>query len=206
MSRSELIQLSRSSYGVSSNGFIAVSRTGEISAEQPALSLFWAWELPSSTFAAYPCVLERLRLQYTCLTAFTSPVAVGRGLAFVKLTDAPGGGTGTGPVNHVLRKDVLLNSLSGGGILTSNATALEPPTTPPSLDDVFAQLSLAGKGNAGDTVDKEWKWTSGDAQMVTLLPGDIIGLMCPSDMDAAGTFELVIEADLQGVQQDLPEP
>ena len=86
MSRSEFIQLARSSYHVSEDGYIVTARSGIIAAAQPALSLLWNWQLPNApTFGAPPIILERLRLTYTCLTAFTTPVTAGRGLAFVKL-------------------------------------------------------------------------------------------------------------------------
>ena len=208
MSRSELIQLARSTYGVSENGYIVVGRSGVIAAAQPAMSLLWNWSLPNAdAFGVHPLVLERLRLQWTCITPFAVPVTAGRGLAFCKIPQfSSAGGGGTAPVNNILAKNVLTNATFGQQLAMANTTAITPPASPPVLTGVFAQLCLTGYGLAGATVDKEWRWTSGDAQMISFAQSEVIGLICPNAMDIVGTFELIVEAELQSVPSDLPQP
>lgn len=203
MSRTELLSLTRSSAGVSDNGLIVTSRTGVIAAGAGALSTFWGFQpsFPSSVLTANPVALERLRLQWTCITAFTTPVLAGRELAFCQLAEMPGIG---GSNSCTVRKGSLDGAAAGGGVACVSNTAPLTQTTPPDPNDIFARVSLAGYGAAGATLIKEWRWDSGSAQMISQLLTEPIGLICTNAMDAGGTFELVIEADYQAVPEGWP--
>lgn len=204
MSRSELIQLARSTYGVGTNGFISASLSLDIGAGAAAFSAFWAWQFPNNpALGVFPMVLERLRLQYACTTAFTDPTTAGRSLGFCKVADFPTGGGGTSNFRSQLRKSTLFNG-GANGVSISSTSPLG--TVPDPSDHMFAIANLATLGHEGDVFDHTWEWTTGSSQMIALQPGDIIALVCPQAMDAAGTFCIAVEAELQAVPQSLPQP
>ncbi len=62
----------------------------------------------------------------------------------------------------------------------------------------FAQLDLSAYGDAGATVEKEWKWTGDDTAPVKFASGNVLFLVTPEGMDAGGEFKITIEADVQG--------
>lgn len=204
MSRSELIQLARSTYGAAENGFVSTALSLEIAAAAPALSIFWAWQIPTNPaiIGQFPVALERLRLQYHCITAFTDPTTAGRSLAFCKLDALPSGSTSN------FRSEKRKSTLFGGAptVLITNTGTLTPGGAAPSLNDLFAIANLSALGHEGDVFDHTWEWTTGSTEMIALIPGDVIGLVNPQAMDAAGTFCLAVEAEVQGVPSTLPIP
>lgn len=196
MSRSELLSLARSTYTVSGNGVVSVAQSGVIAAAVPARSLLWAWAVPTS-LPEFPIVIERLRLQYTCITAFTTPVTAGRSLAFGFIPTL--GAAITGNERNTVRKTNL----------SHDTDPVIANTAPVSADLVatntlFARMSLAGFGTAGASKDQTWEWTTGSAQMISILAGTLLALTNPVAMDAAGTFEIVVEANLMGVPDGYP--
>lgn len=201
MSRSEILSLARSTYGVNEQCTLVSSKSNVIAAAQPALSLFWSMATPNFLFS--PVILERLRLQFTCVTAFATPVVAGRALAFCTLDGLPSA-VGVSNNSSSIRKQTLFSEGFSAAPLMTSVSNLTPTGAPPDLDDVFAQVSLAGYGTAGAVYEKEWNWNTGSAAMVSLVPGQVIGLFCPAAMDAGGTFELVVEADFQGMPEDYP--
>lgn len=204
MSRSELLQLARSTSGVSENGVIVTARTGVIAAGAAASSVFWAYQpdYPSTVLDTEPCVLERLRLQWTCITAFGTPVTAGRELALCGLEVMPSSG---GSNHSVVRKQNIFGEGLGGTTVVSNTAALAIGT-PPDLNRIFGRVSLAGHGASGASLIKEWRWDTGSAQMLQVLRASPVGVICTTAMDAAGTFELVIEAEYQCVPEGWPVP
>lgn len=205
MSRSELLSLGRSTYGVDENCLIVTSRTGVIAAAAIADSIFWAFrpDYPSSILDTR-VVLERLRLQYTCITAFTTPVIAGRELALCTLSQLP---TPAGSASSIVRKEQLFGEGSSAGVaLVSNTLPLVYAGDPVDHDDIFARVSLAGYGTAGATFIKEWRWDTGSAAMVNVPTDRPVAIIAPQAMDAAGTFELIIEADYQSLPTGYPDP
>lgn len=206
MSRTELLQLARSSAGTSDNGLILTARTGVIAAAAPAMSIFYATQpsYPSTILDTAPVVLERLRLQYTTITAFTTPVTAGRELALCKIEALP---LPVGSRKSAVRKSALFGETGGGsGQVVADTGPLAPVGAAPSLDDVFGRVSLAGYGTAGATFTKEWRWDTGSSQMISVPFTDPVAVICTSAMDAGGTFELVIEVDYQCVPIGWPVP
>lgn len=204
MSRSELLSLGRSTYGVDENCLIVTARSGIIAAGAAADSIFWAFEpvYPSSILHTR-IVLERLRLQYTCLTAFTTPVTAGRELAFCTISEMPTGVSGQAV--SIVRKEQLFGEGGPASIVrVSNTAPLSYAGDPVDHDNIFARVSLAGYGAAGATFIKEWRWDTGSAAMVNVRADLPVALIAPQAMDAAGTFELVIEADYQSLPTGYP--
>lgn len=198
MARSELLQLARSSYGVSTNGIQTVASSLEIAAGALPLDIFWAWQIPPNLSRP---VLERLRVTYSVIQPFTAPETAGRLLAFCLLDSLPSG-VGVSNLRNTLFKSGLFST--GNGPLITSVSTLPPSGAPPDLNDVFTVLDVSAAGSAGDRVEWERKWTTGDAQMITVFSGQVLGLITPFGMDAGGTFSLTVEAELQSVPEELP--
>lgn len=206
MSRSELLQLGRSQYGINENCWLSNAQSGVIAAGAAALSIFWAQRLPNSARGKNPMIVERLRLTYTCLTAFTTPVTASRALAFCVLDSQPSF-SGVSNYRSLFRKQGLLDVLGvDGTVACCNTTPFTPGGAAPSIGNVFATLDLTGFGSSGSTVTREWTWTTGSAAMVGLAPDTTIGLIATAAMDAAGTFQITVETDIQSLPTGYPDP
>lgn len=210
MSRSELLSLGRSSYGWNENCWQSSSVSGVIAAGAASGSILWFQRVPlaAGVGARNPLVIERLRVRYTCITSFTTPVTAGRGIGFC-LIDARPSVAGAGRSN-LLRKQNLLSLGAGSGndgeVRIIGTTPFAPTGAAPSVADVFASLPLSGLGTSGNSVDREWEWNTGSAAMASVIPGAYLALITTAAMDAAGTFELCVESDIQGLPTDYPDP
>ena len=145
MSRTELLALTRSSAGVSDDGLIVTSRTGIIAAGAPALSTFWAFEpnYGSSILDTFPIVLERLRLQWTCITAFTTPVVAGRELALCLLDVMPSP-SGSDHSNHIRKNFLAAGNAGGASVSTTAPLTIGTPPDPDFHDPVMTRQPLSG--------------------------------------------------------------
>lgn len=200
MSRSEILQLARTTFGVALDSFVSTASSGVIAAATPARSVLWAWNLATLSLP-FPIVIERLRLKYTCLTAFTTPVTAGRQLAFG--TIAALGATVTGNNRSCVRKSSLAAANTQLPIVANTGPVTADLV---DLDTLFARLSIAGAGASGNTVERTWEWNTGSAGMLAALADSILVLTNPVAMDAAGTFEVTVEADVASVPDGYPSP
>jgi hypothetical protein len=197
--RAEVLQLARSTYGVSNNCGRATGTTGEIAAGLAARSILWAWQLPQTLPANQICWLERLRLQWTCINAFTTAPTAGRSLSLVQLTQLPTGG-------HAGNTWSKAASGAFGSCVVATNAALTNGGNVPVASDVIATLSLAGYGSSGASIDKEFRFTGCETAMYELLAGAVIGITNINAMDPGGSFELVVEADVQQLPSNYPIP
>lgn len=204
MARTPIIQLEGTRYGASHNSFTAIGKTGTIAAGLAANSILCAWQVPVSPpfssdpgTAFNPFFLERVRLQWTTLTAFTTPVTAGRSLALVPLSELP-----TGGASGTLVDKQFFGPASSPSVVIATTGALTYAGTIPT--DFYAQLPLAGSGTSGANAEKIWSWNANDVSPIALHPTDdgsgnavplIVGVMNPVAMDAGGTFELLVEMD-----------
>lgn len=143
--------------------------------------------------------IERIRLQYTCITAFGTPITAGRALAISGPT--AGGLSFSGGTNVIPFEKG--NSPNGASVFTAAAggqcmIATTGALTGPVPDGIrLATLSLAGAGNAGDVVDKTFDFTGDDTAPIAIdaFAGLRLMVYAPQLMDATGTFQLVVEVD-----------
>jgi hypothetical protein len=205
MSRSELLSLGRSTYGVNENSWVSAAMTGTVAAGAVALAdVFWLCRTPTAAAGKTPMVIERIRVRFTCLTAFTTPVTANRALGLCILPALPAL-VGTAPLANNFRKQ----NLFGGGatdaqVAACNTTPFNAAASPPAITDVFGVMSLAAFGTSGASLEKTWEFNTGSAVMANVIPGQIIALVSPFGMDAAGTFQLAVECDLQALPLGYP--
>jgi hypothetical protein len=156
--------------------------------------------------------LESLRLQFTCIDAFTDPLFAGRSLIVAGGFNSPATAGGTQLVRP-FTKQQSQNSFSifqqniGGDVWISDTAELTGPII--RTDDQLAELSLAGYGNAGATIEKTFVFEDPIA-ISRINPAYAVNtdllIYSPLGMDPGGTWELVVECDLCQLPGNLPVP
>jgi hypothetical protein len=203
--RAEFLQLARSTWGVSDQCLLSTAMSGEIAPDAPAQSVFWSWTVPSNFPTDFPLVLERLRLQFTTITAFTTPVVADRALAFGLLDGTPS--TGSATLRTQLGKAGLSQfGVFNGTVRMAQTAPLALSGDPPAIADSIGVALLAGYGASGATFDRTWRWDGSETSMISLLPGAVVCLYTPFGMDPGGTFVVAVEADIQGLPDNYPVP
>lgn len=168
------------------------AQSGTIAAALAANSSVFAMRLdPGTTKVAY---IERLKIQFTTIVAFTTPVTAGRRLALFRGSGAAtSGGTAapavskgtTSPPSEFLIAQGGDSRISSTGALTVTGITFET--------DPLAVFSLTHVGAAG--AFSEWVWDANQHTPIILQPGQLLAVRAPVAMDAAGTWQFSITAD-----------
>ncbi len=177
------------------NAYCASGTTGTIGAALAANSSVFAMRLDPT--APRRLFLERLRLQFTTIVAFTTPVTAGRRLSLFRGNGAAAsGGTAMTPV----RKSSAYGSPSevetsqGGDIRIAAAAALTVTgitfETPP-----IGEMSLVHVGAAGGFFEQLFEFAPTECAPIWLEPGQLLAVRNPVAFDAAGTWQLAVKAD-----------
>lgn len=155
--------------------------------------------------------IERVRLQFTCITAFATPITAGRALALAGISSASPftGGVNVKPCAKGGNDFAsVFDAAAGGQAMISTTTALAGNTVN-LTSGRFLTLSLSAAGNAGDVVDHTFDFTGErtapiDMRSLPLRP-NFLGLFTPQAMDAGGTWELVVEVDTNELPRNLSQ-
>ena len=221
MSKQQILQLGRGALGyfISDNCYRVCVKTGVIAAAQPAESIFLTVCPAQLNAPPGPAIvaIERIRVQYTTITAFTTPVTAGRSLAFAASQSGPNATGGTlleSPVNKGSSFETsYLDDGFGAQVMVADTAGLGNVTVQANRPR-FAELSLAAFGAAGATVDKTWEFSCSGADPLIIGTGGgghynttrTLVLFNPAAMDAAGTFEVLVEIDVCELPQTFPFP
>lgn len=144
--------------------------------------------------------IERIRLQYTCLTAFAAPLTAGRSLVIAQpsvFSASAVGGNLVAPFYKGTQGSNILSlyeTFTGGSCRIATTGSIGVATAAPAR---LATLSLAGFGNAGDRLTTEWLFTGDECAPLwgNSLLSRLLWIYAPQTFDAGGTFELVVEVD-----------
>lgn len=203
MSQQSILQLARGVTGYRSgdNCWRFAGSTQTLAAALAANSVLYSMRAapntPGNIRGAY---IERVRLQYTCLVSFTTPITAGRGLTLIGLANstATGGAAVTAQPKGSNSSNIV--SVFDGTTLIATTGALGVVTG--TGRPVYGYASLAGLGNAGDRATFEWTFSGGDTAPIAVSNGGGInatlqnfGVGLSQAMDAAGQFELAVEVD-----------
>lgn len=198
-------QLYRGSYssGIPERGQAGSALTGIVAAA--ADGTLWTLRYPESAAAVLPgnstretkrLYVQRIHVQYVCLTAFTTPVTAGRALRLVR--GAPTSGTAVNPSGGAAytmvhkRSDVSNETLGVGRV----ATTLVLTTTGITFETAPLQrVMLVGAGASGAQYDEAWRFDGIEADPIYLLPGELLAIATDAAFDAAGTFQLQVDVD-----------
>lgn len=177
----------------SNRNFSIASTTGTMAAALGANSSVFVMRLDpgASPLNAY---IDRVRLQYTTIVAYTTPVTGGRRLALFRGSGAAASG-GTA-IATVAKKDSTGNDseveAAQGGDARIATTAALTITGITYETNAIAEFSLVHVGAAGGYCDCVYEATATETAPIILAPGQLIAIRNPAAMDAAGTWVLTV--------------
>lgn len=177
------------------NSYAVAATSGIIAAALAANSSVFAMRLdPGAGVRAY---IERMRVQVTTLTAFTTPVTAARRLALFRGSGAAAsGGTALTPAAKWTAAAALsqFTAAEGGdariastGALTVTGITFETTS--------LREMSMAHIGASGAFAEHNLEFSAGESCPIILEPGQLIAIRNPVVMDAAGTFQLAVSVD-----------
>jgi len=176
-------------------GYSVSSVTGTIGAALAANASTFAMHLdPSAPVRAY---IERMRIQYTTIVAYTTPITASRRLALFRGSGAAtAGGTAIATVakKHSVLSGSEFEAAQGGDIRIATTSALTVTGITFETDPIRT-MSLVHAGAAGSFVEQMWELNAGECHPVVLEPGQLIAIRNPVAMDAAGTWQLCVNVD-----------
>lgn len=178
------------------NPFCIANQTGTIVAALGANSSVFAMRLdPSSALRLY---LERLRLTFTTIVAFTTPVTAGRRIALFRGSGAAASG-GTA-IATATRKHTAFGATSevdaaNGGDARIATTAALTVTGITFEADPLRVMPLVHVGAAGANAESVYEFSATESHPCVLEPGQLFAIRNPVAMDAAGTWQLTVNVD-----------
>lgn len=177
--------------------------TGTIAAALGANSSVFAMRLDPAAGASYKAYIERIRLQFTTIAAFTVPVTAGRRLALFRGAGAAASG-GTA-IAAAAKKDTAdgnsqFNSGEGGDMRIATTAALTVTGITFETQELRA-MTLVHVGAAGNFMEQVWEFNATDSGgPIALNQGELLAIRNPAAMDAAGTWQLGVNVDwVEGV-------
>lgn len=177
----------------SGNHYTVAAKTGTIAAAAAANAAVFAMRLdPGSPNLAY---IDMVKLRFTTIVAFTTPVTQTRSIALVRGSGAAASG-GTA-IAAVAKKDTdygasEFDAASGGDVRIASTGALT--VTGITFETVnLGELTLAHVGAAGNFYEHTYEFSLRN-HPIELRPGQLLAIRVgPSAMDAAGTWALGVE-------------
>lgn len=174
-------------------GFAVSSVTGTIAAALAANSSVFAMRLdPGSANRLW---LDRVRLQWTTLVAFTVPITAGRRIGIYRGSGAAASG-GTA-IAAAVRKHTAFGASSeadpanGGDLRIATTGALTVAGITFETDPI-ATMTLSHLGAAGAYLESVFEFAPSESCEVVLEPGQLLAIRNPAAMDAAGTWQLSV--------------
>ncbi len=174
------------------DGYSISGHSGTVAAALGANSSVFAMRLdPGTTRLAY---IERIRIQFTTIVAFTTLVSAGRRLALFR---GSGASTAGGTAASAVSKDSTSQpseflAVQGGDSRIASTGALTVTGITFETDPI-AVFSLTHVGAAG--AFSEWVWDANQHTPIILQPGQLLAVRAPVAMDAAGTWQFSITVD-----------
>lgn len=178
------------------NAYAASAVSGTIGAALASGSSVFAMRLDAA--APMRAYIERIRLQWTTVVAFTTALTVGRRLALHRGSSGTPtfGGTTVVPVkkHSAGAVDSEFLGAAGGAIAISTTGALTVTGITVEADPIRT-MSLAHVGAAGAFFEQIWEFSGGESYPCVLEPGQSLHIRTPVAMDAAGTWSLAVSVD-----------
>lgn len=169
--------------------------TGTIAAALAANAAVYA--MRSNPGTSKKVRIHRIRLQWTTIVAFTTPVTAGRRLAIFRgVGAAASGGTALGVTSErdSLSPASQCDSAQGGDqrIASTGALTVTGITFEASPLKV---MSLTHVGAAGAFYEQLFEFDDDIGGPLILNPGELMAIRSPAAMDAAGTWQLAVNVD-----------
>lgn len=171
--------------------------SGTVAAALAANSSVFAMRLDPAAGASYKAYIQRIRLQWTTIVAFTTAVTAGRRLALFRGTGAAAsGGTSTPPVKKDTSDGNSQFLTAEGGDVRIATTGALTVTGITFETDPIRTVSLTHVGAAGAFFEQILEFGVSDAGgPLVLNQGELLAIRNPAAMDAAGTWQLGVTVD-----------
>lgn len=181
------------------DGYVYSATSGTLAAALASGSAVFLMRSPAS--AAKLAYIDRIRLQWTTIVAFTTPITAGRRLQIHRGSGSTATSGGTAPAaNGVLKKNTnttsnsIFDSSLSGDIRIASTGALT--ITGGSLEtEAIATMSLVHAGAAGAFVEEVFEFGVSESSELILNPNQYLAVRTPVAMDAAGTWQLAVKVD-----------
>lgn len=168
--------------------------TGTMAAALAANSSVFTMRLDPAAGATYKLYVARIRLEWTTIVAFTTPITAGRRLALFRGSAAtPTGGTSL--TANIAKKDTAdgATKVIDARIATTGALTVTGVTYEAGQ---HRDMSLVHVGTAGAYSERIWEFNASDAGgEIVLNQGELLAIRNPAAMDAAGTWQLGVDVD-----------
>lgn len=141
--------------------------------------------------------IERVRLQYTCIVAYTVPITAGRRLGLYRGNGAAASG---GATLTPFRKASSVGNVSevdstNGGDARISTTAALTVTGITFETPLIAEMHLSHMGTAGAFFVEVFEFNPTDSAPIVLEPGQLLAVRAVTLFDAAGTWQLGARVD-----------
>ena len=141
--------------------------------------------------------IDRIRIQYTTLVAFTTALTAARRLAVTRSTAASASPSGGTAITTVAQKNIssvasICSSAGSGDIRIATTGLLTMTGITLDTNNPAAQLSLSHVGAAGGFYDFLLNLASADSAPFIIEPGQVLSVFNPAAMDAGGTWQAMI--------------
>jgi hypothetical protein len=171
-------------------GYSVSGVTGIVGAALGANSTVFAMRLdPGSAVRAY---IDRVRLQFTCIVAYTTPITAGRRLALFRGSGAAtsgGASMGDAVPKHTTNPASEFDLASGGDLRISTTGALTVTGITYEAQPIVT-MPLVHVGAAGNFIESTFEFGVSESHEIVLEPGQVLAIRNPVAMDAAGTWQL----------------
>ena len=185
-------------------GWTLSGSTGTMAAALAASTNIFTMRSSTVSTNLKAALITRVRLQFTTITAFGTPVTAARRLGLFKFTHASGASNGNPSANNTNIVPVPFNAADTSSVFTlvsatpewaSVDIATTAAMTMGSNMSVSATplrvLNLVHVGAAGGNVEAEWTFPT----RILLPNGTGITIQPMTTMDATGTFHLAVAVD-----------
>lgn len=183
----------------SSRNFSVAGTTGAMAAALAANSAICALRLDPGA-GSIVAVVERIRVQWTTIAAFTVPITAGRRLSLYRGSGAAASGGLPFATGGVVGKkdsssiDSEMELAAGGDTRIATTAALT--TTGITYEAAqIREMSLSHVGAAGAFTEVLWEFSAHECAPLILQPGQLISIRNPVAMDAGGTWQATINVD-----------
>lgn len=179
-------------------GYAYAGITGTVAAALGAGSSVFVMRL-SPTAGSIKAYIRKMRLQYTTIVAYTTPVTAGRRVALFRGAGAAAsGGTGVSS-GLVVPKDSnyaasQCDLASGGDIRIATTGALTVTGITYETEPIDL-MTLVHVGTAGAYVEHTFEYNILGGAPLTINPGQVLAVRNPAAMDAAGTWQLGVDVE-----------
>lgn len=185
--------------GQSGGGHYAYAgMSGTVAAALAANSSVFAMRL-SPAAGSVVAYINRLRIQFTCIVAYTVPITAGRRLALFRGAGAAASG-GTGILSgNVVPKDTAYAAsqfdLASGGDIRIATTGALTVTGITYETEPTALMTLTHAGTAGAYAERIYEMSVLHGHPIELHAGQLLAIRNPVVMDAAGTWQVSVEVE-----------